>query len=223
MTDLIIKSEPDWAAAAQALVDGLNGQTTADGRVTVLQRVCDRLGEALYPGFVKLLAAAARFGDGPARVLVADALARALVTDRLPSVRLPAWGAAAFSGLPGMGGVGGGLMTNARSVGPLEFLCVWLTRDVVGQPLEDEAFERAAGLVLTLVAASPEAKRLYAGKLAGDADNPIEGLHNRQSRRLVRLMAEGMAANHAPEAVARAVLEAARADRDQGRWNFTPR
>lgn len=222
MTDLIIKSEPDWAGAAQALVDGLNGQTTADGRVTVLQRVCDGLGEALYPGFVKLLAAAARFGDEPARVLVADALARALVTDRLPSVRLPAWGAAAFSGLPGMG-AGGGLMTNARSVGPLEFLCVWLTRDVVGQPLEDGAFERAAGLVLTLVAASPEAARLYAGKLAGDADNPIEGLHNRQSRRLVRLMAEGMAANRAPADIARTVLEAARADRDQGRWNFTPR
>lgn len=223
MTDLIIKSEPDWAGAAQALVDGLNGQTTADGRVTVLQRVCDSLGEALYPGFVKLLAAVARFGDGPARVLVADALARALVTDRLPSVRLPAWGAAAFSGLPAMGGTGGGLMTNARSVGPLEFLCVWLTRDVVGQPLEDEAFERAAGLVLTLVAASPEATRLYAGKLAGDAENPIEGLHNRQSRRLVRLLAEGMAANHAPADIARTVLDAARADRDQGRWNFTPR
>lgn len=220
MTDLIIKSEPDWAGAAQALVDGLNGQTTVDGRVTVLQRICDGLGEALYPGFVKLLAAAARFGDGPARVLVADALARALVTDRLPSVRLPAWGAAAFSGLPGMGG---GLMTNARSVGPLEFLCIWLTRDVVGQPLEDEAFERAAALVLTLVSASPEAMRLYAGKLADDADNPIEGLHNRQSRRLVRLMAEGMAANRAPAEIVQAVLGTARADRDQGRWNFTPR
>jgi len=224
VTDLIIKSEPDWAGAAQALVDGLNGQTTVDGRVTVLQRICDGLGEALYPGFVKLLAAAARFGDGPAQVLVADALARALVTDRLPSVRLPAWGAAAFSGLPGMGGMGGGgLMTNARSVGPLEFLCIWLTRDVVGQPLEDEAFERAASLVLTLVAASPEAMRLYAGKLADDADNPIEGLHNRQSRRLVRLMAEGMAANRAPADTVKAVLDAARADRDQGRWNFTPR
>lgn len=221
MTDLIIKAEPDWVGAAQALVDGLNGQTTVDGRVTVLQRICDSLGEALYPGFVKLLAAAARFCDEPARVLVADALARALVTDRLPSVRLPAWGAAAFSGLPGM--AGGGLMTNARSVGPLEFLCVWLTRDVVGQPLEDEAFERAAGLVLTLVMTSPDAARLYAAKLAGDADNLIEGLHNRQSRRLVRLMAEGLAANAAPSDTARIVLDAARADRGQDRWNFTPR
>lgn len=223
MTDLIIKAEPDWAGAAQALVDGLNGQATADGRVTVLQRICDSLGEALYPGFVKLLAAAARFGDGPARVMVADALARALVTDRLPSVRLPAWGAAAFSGLPGMVGAGGGLMTNARNVGPLEFLCVWLTRDVVGQPLEDEAFERAAGLVLTLIIASPEAARLYAVKLAGDANNPIEGLHNRRSRRLVSLMAEGLAANATPSDTARIVLEAARADRGQDRWNFSPR
>lgn len=220
MTDLVLKAEPDWAAAAQALIDGLNGQSTPDARVTVLQRVCDGLGEALYPGFVKLLAAVARFGDEEARRLTADALARALTTDRLPATRLPAWGAAAFSGLSGPGG---GLMTNARSVGPLEFLCVWLTRDVVGQPLEDEAFERAAALVLTLIQTSPEAARLYAGKLAADADSPTEGLHNRQSRRLVRLTAEGLAAGRAPAETARAVLDAARADRDQGRWDFTPR
>jgi hypothetical protein len=48
-------------------------------------------------------------------------------------------------------------------------------------------------------------------------------LHNRQSRRLVRLTAEGLAASRAPAETARAVLDAARADRDQGRWDFTPR
>jgi len=76
VTDLVLKAEPDWAAAAQALIDGLHGQSTPDARVTVLQRVCDGLGEALYPGFVKLLAAVARFGDEEARRLAADALAR---------------------------------------------------------------------------------------------------------------------------------------------------
>lgn len=219
MTDLTLKSEPDWVGAAQALVDGLNGQPGVDGRVTVMERVCQALGDALYPGFVKLLAAVARFGDGPVKALTADALARAIVTARLPSTRLPAWGADRFSSLHGTGP----LLANTRSLGPLEFLCVWLTRDVVGEPLTDEAFEIAATLVLDLVAASPEATRLYAEKLTADASSPTEGLHNRRTRRLIEVMAQGLSAGRAPNDTAHAVLAAAQADRAEDRWSFAPR
>ncbi|MDR6532526.1 hypothetical protein J2800_003284 [Caulobacter rhizosphaerae] len=216
MAERILKAEPDWFGAAQALVEGLQGQPTLDGRVDVLERVCLDLGEALYPGFAKLLAAVGHFGDHEVKVLVADALAQALMTARLPSTRLPAWGAGGFAGL----GLGGPLRTNSRNVGPLEFLCVWLVRDVSDEALGGEAFETAATYLVDLISASPRAAALYVDKLRTDASDPTEGLHNAQTRRLIETLAERWAAGDAPAEVARAVARAAEADQGVARWGF---
>ncbi|KRA67139.1 hypothetical protein ASD89_02660 [Caulobacter sp. Root656] len=216
MAERILKAEPDWFGAAQALVEGLQGQPTLDGRVDVLERVCLDLGEALYPGFAKLLAAVDHFGDHAVKVLVADALAQALMTARLPSTRLPAWGAGGFAGL----GLGGPLRTNSRNVGPLEFLCVWLVRDVSDEVLGGEAFETAATYLVDLISASPRAAALYVDKLRADASDPTEGLHNAQTRRLIETLAERWAAGDAPAEVARAVARAAEADQGVARWGF---
>ncbi|KQZ29091.1 hypothetical protein [Caulobacter sp. Root1472] len=216
MAERILKAEPDWFGAAQALVEGLQGQPTLDGRVDVLERVCLDLGEALYPGFAKLLAAVDHFGDHEVKVLVADALAQALMTARLPSTRLPAWGAGGFAGL----GLGGPLRTNSRNVGPLEFLCVWLVRDVSDEALGGEAFETAATYLVDLISASPRAAALYVDKLRTDASDPTEGLHNAQTRRLIETLAERWAAGDAPAEVARAVARAAEADQGVARWGF---
>jgi len=217
MAERILKAEPDWFGAAQALVEGLQAQSTLDGRVDVLERVCLDLGEALYPGFAKLLAAVDHFGDQAVKVLVADALAQALLTARLPSTRLPAWGAGGFAGL---GGLDGPLRTNSRNVGPLEFLCVWLARDVSDEALSGEAFETAATYLIDLVSASPRAAALYVDKLRADAGDPTEGLHNAQTRRLIETLAERWAAGDAPAEVARAVARAAEVDRGATRWGL---
>jgi len=212
--DRILKSEPDWFGAAQALVEGLQGQPSLDRRVDVLERVCTDLGDALYPGFAKLLAAVAHFGEPDVKALVADTLAQALLTARLPAARVPAWGAGGFSSpFQGLGGVGGPLLSNSRKVGPLEFLCVWLVRDIADAPLDAEAFETAATYLLDLVSASPKAAALYIDKLRADAADPTEGLHNAQSRRLIEILAERWSAGDPPAEVARAVARAAQADR----------
>jgi hypothetical protein len=216
MAERILKAEPDWFGAAQALVEGLQGQPTLDGRVDVLERVCLDLGEALYPGFAKLLAAVDHFGDHEVKVLVADALAQALMTARLPSTRLPAGGAGGFAGV----GLGGPLRTNSRNVGPLEFLCVWLVRDVSDEALGGEAFETAATYLVDLISASPRAAALYVDKLRTDASDPTEGLHNAQTRRLIETLAERWASGDAPAEVARAVARAAEADQGVARWGF---
>lgn len=217
MAERILKAEPDWFGAAQALVEGLQAQSTLDGRVDVLERVCLDLGEALYPGFAKLLAAVDHFGDQAVKALVADALAQALMTARLPSTRLPAWGAGGFAGL---GGLDGPLRTNSRNVGPLEFLCVWLVRDVSDEALSGEAFETAATYLIDLISASPRAAALYVDKLRADAGDPTEGLHNAQTRRLIETLAERWAAGDTPAEVARAVARAAEADRGAARWGL---
>ncbi|MGR4862173.1 hypothetical protein [Caulobacter sp. LARHSG274] len=214
MAERTLKAEPDWFGAAQALVEGLQAQVTLDGRVDVLERVCLDLGQALYPGFAKLLAAVDHFGDREVKVLVADALAQALMTARLPSTRLPAWGAGGFAGL----GLDGPLRTNSRNVGPLEFLCVWLARDVGDTALSSEAFETAATYLIDLIAASPRAAALYVDKLRADVGDPTEGLHNAQTRRLVETLADRWAAGDPPAEIARAVARAAEADRSATRW-----
>lgn len=211
-----LKAEPDWFGAAQALVEGLQSQSNLDRRVDVLERVCTDLGDALYPGFAKLLAAVAHFGEPDVKALVADTLAQALLTARLPAARVPAWGAGGFSGLSG----GGPLLSNSRKVGPLEFLCVWLVRDIADAPLDAEAFETAASYLLDLVSASPKATGLYVDKLRADAADPTEGLHNAQSRRLIEILAERWGAGDAPADTARAVARAAEADRGASRFGL---
>lgn len=218
-----LKAEPDWLGASRSLAENLAALPDSERRVQFLERCCLELGDALYPAFVKLMAATAWFGDGRVRALVAETLAEAIVTARLPSVRLPAWGAERWpSASPAFGG-SGGLQFNTRSLGPVEFLCVWLQRDVTGEVLTEDAFERALTLLLQLIDASPRARALYIDKLRADAEDPTEGLHTRQGRRLLTLLAEHWGRGDAPEAAARRLADAVRTERAADRWGSPQR
>lgn len=214
-----LKAEPDWRGAARSLVESLAGLPEPDRRVDLLERCCLELGDALYPALVKLFAAVARFGDAPVRALAAESLADAIVTARLPSVRLPAWGAGRFPGGSGFGG----LQFNTRSLGPVEFLCVWLQRDMANEVLTEDAFERAMALLLELVDASPRARALYVEKLRADAEDPVEGLHTREGRQLLASLAEQWGRGEPPAAIARKLADTARAQRAADRWTFPAR
>ena len=214
-----LRADPDWAGAAQALVSALEAQPTADGRVEVVDACREDLGEAVYPAFIKLLAAVARFGDAPARALAADAFAHALATSKLPSARVPAFGGGGLSllggGLGGRlgGGLGGeGLRTHLRSVGPIEYLCLWARRDLANEALDADAFETALGWLLRLFDASPRAAVLYQAKLAADVESPVEGLHDRDSRALVRALLDAWEAGGPAQEVAARTRGALRRD-----------
>ncbi len=195
-----LKAEPDWVSAAQALVSALEVQPDAEGRVEVIDACRAELGDAVYPAFLKLLAAVARFGDAPARALAADAFAHALATSKLPAIKVPAWGGGGLRfGPPGSVG----LLTNLRSVGPIEFLCLWARRDLASEPLDADAFETALTWLLRLFDASPRAAVLYQAKLAGDVESPVEGLYDREGRALLRTLVEAWEAGGAPEDIAR--------------------
>lgn len=216
---VVLRAEPDWAGAAQALVSALEGQADADVRVELIDRCRAELGEQVYPAFLKLLAAVGRFAEPAARALVAEALARALVTARLPATRIPAWGAAdRFAGLGA-----GRLQSFQRSAGPLEFLCLWLTRDLANEPLSDAGFERALELVLRLFDASPDAARLYRAKLRADLEDATEGLHTQESRAVVRDLEAAWAAGREPAEIGPLLTAAARAARSRDRWGLPHR
>lgn len=203
-----LKAEPDWAGAAQAFVSAIAVQPTPDGRVEVIDACREDLGEAVYPAFIKLLAAVARFGDAAACVMAADAFAHALATSKLPSARVPAFGGGGLSALTGAGG----LRTHLRSVGPIEYLCLWAGRDLANEALDADAFETALTWLLRLFDASPRAAILYQAKLAADADSPVEGLHDRDSRALVRALLEAWESGAPPEQAAARTRAALRRD-----------
>ncbi len=183
MTALL--SEPRWAQAAQALVDGCVDLPDDEDRVALLAAVCDGLGDDLYPAFLRVLWTVGRHGDHSACAAVARALVHALRTGRLPSGRRSAWGASA----PAPGAYG-----RTRSLGPLEYLCAWHTQADPVRALSSSQFHLAARALMDLISASREARLLYCEKLLADVDDPIAGALTRQTREALRALATAWAA-----------------------------
>lgn len=95
-------------------MEGLNGLDESDARVRLLETLCRRLGERLYPAFLQILLAVDRFADAPAKRVVADTLVHCLLSGRLPSGALSAWGASTLGGDSPFGQV--------RRLGPIEYV-----------------------------------------------------------------------------------------------------
>ncbi|MED5620392.1 hypothetical protein [Ideonella sp. BN130291] len=191
----MLKAQPDWLAAAQALVDGCEALPRPQDRITLMETVCQGLGDALYPAFVNLLCHIERHGEPAVQALVAQTLVHALGSGRLPSGRLAAWGGA----LRPQGGYG-----HARSLGPIEYLCAWHAQPSGREPLSASAFDAALQPLLRLVGTDPAARALYCAKLRADAQDPLGGSWSRSARQGVLALADAWeAALDAPEVVAR--------------------
>lgn len=157
---------PRWTEAASELVTGLVRLPTPAARVTLLETVCRSLGDELYPAFLQMLRVIESGGDAEVRRGVSTVLVDCLVSGRLPSGRLAAWGAAR---------VPRGDDDRMRSLGPVEFVCAWYAQPSNLAPLERERFDEVLRSLIALVSAHPPAAALYAEKLAADAEDPTPG------------------------------------------------
>lgn len=175
-------SEPRWAPAAQALVDGCVDLPSDEDRVALLVAVCDGLGDELYPAFLRVLWTIGLYGDHAARAAVARALVHALRTGRLPSGRRSAWGASAATHSHAAYG-------RTRTLGPVEYLCAWHAQAEPACAMTAAQFDIAARSLFDLISASREARLLYCEKLLADVDDPIVGAFSRQTREAVRALA----------------------------------
>lgn len=175
-------TEPRWAPAAQALVDGCLDLPTDEDRIALLVAVCDGLGDELYPAFLRVLWTIGLHGDHSARAAVARALVHALRTGRLPSGRRSAWGASAPTQSHAAYG-------RTRSLGPVEYLCAWHAQTEPARAMTAAQFDIAARSLFDLIAASREARLLYCEKLLADVDDPIVGAFARPTREAVRALA----------------------------------
>jgi len=184
-------ADPRWAQAAQALVEGCIDLPNDEDRVALLARVCEGLGDELYPAFLRMLWTIGQCGDHAACAAVANALVHALRTGRLPSGRRGAWGTQS----PAQPGLSYG---HTRSLGPLEYLCAWHAQVEPARAMSAAQFHTAARALMDLIATSDQARTLYCEKLLADVDDPIAGALTRQTRHALRELATAWAAGASP-------------------------
>ena len=175
-----LRSNPDWQAAAQLLIDGCAHLDSAASRVELLERLCSALGDELYPALLVVLCTISERGTEAARRAVAAALVEGLRSGRVPSGRRPAWGASATRGDD----------SAMRRFGPIEYLCAWYAQPSDSTPPSATSFDRAMRLLLGLVAADDQARLLYCDRLRALADDPLSGTLTRSTRDGLRQLAQ---------------------------------
>jgi len=146
---LALKNRPDWYNAAQTLVSGFLVLDSKEPRVQLLQRLCDQLGDNLYPAFMQILCIIGENGTTDAKRLVAETLVHALATGRLPAGKLSAWGSDKLQTNNAFG--------QTRNLGPVEFLCSWYAQPTGRNPISAQAFSKAATSFLALISADVDA------------------------------------------------------------------
>ena len=172
---------PQWSLAAQALIDGCVDLPDQEQRVQLLESICQALGDSLYPAFLRVIALVGRFGDFSARAAIAETLVYALQMGRLPAGRVAAWGTTQTAQAVNH-------FSPPRSLGPIEFLCVWHVSEAP-HSISAVQFQQAASAVLDLMDAAPQARGLYGEMLLAVAQNPIEGAMNRRTRKALAALA----------------------------------
>lgn len=157
------RGEVGWEAAAQALIDGCAHTPDPQERMCLLERLSDELGPARYTVLIGVLCTVGERGSVAAQVSVADTLADALCSGRLPMGRRAAWGSAQEHG----GGACG-------SLGPIEYLCAWYAEPNGAAILSAAQFDPALRALLGLLSRADGARTLYCERLQAVADDPLQ-------------------------------------------------
>jgi len=200
----VLIDTPDWHGAAQSLVNGCISLTSTEDRVRLMARLCTDLGENLYPAFLQILCNVGEHGDEQAQHLITDTLVHGLTTGRLPSGQLSAWGAGSLNTERSFG--------QTRSLGPIEYLCVWYAQSSGRSPLTVHAFQQAAQCMLKLISANPQAKSLYCTKLIADIEDPLGGSLSSQTRNAIAELVNAWQADIAIDAVIHRYVNALQGD-----------
>lgn len=170
-----LSDQPDWQSAAQRLVSGCKLLGDLNQRITLLEKVCDGLGDDLYPAFLKILCLIGKNGDQESKQIITETLVQALLTGRLPAGTMSAWGAANTSS-------GNSLFGQTRRLGPIEYIFTWYAQPSGRTPLPIKGFNQAATELIELISSNPQAKQLYCTKLSADMEDPLDGSLSSKSR-----------------------------------------
>ena len=168
------------------LIGALQQEPSAELRLALAKRLVRQLGEEAYPIFLKILLIVAESEDTAAKQLLADLLAIAAQRMDLPSGQLSAWGSSADA----MAAGAQGSLSRRRLLGPIEYLTVWYCQQTQRPMLDEALYADALRKLLALFGLNPQLRELYAGKLAADAGNELEGTFTRDTRDILSRLAQ---------------------------------
>ena len=194
-----LKADPDWHSAAQDLISGLCSFDGTEERIELLESVCLRLGNNLYPAFLQILHVINSRASDDSRCIMASTLVSCLQTGRLPSGMLAAWGSSSFTGDSAFG--------QSRRLGPIEFVCAWYAQSSNELPISLQQFSNILDSLLSLVSSDVKAKQLYCHKLLADAQDPMGGSLSSKTRAGLQQLTQRWQAN-SPEDSNTAVIDA---------------
>jgi hypothetical protein len=204
MPDFILNHQPDWHAASQRLVGGCLSLNELDQRVELMEKVCTGLGDNLYPAFLKILCLIGKRGDLAAQQLITEALVQALLTGRLPSGKLSAWGSSSVSGDNFFG--------QTRNLGPIEYIFTWYAQPSGRTPLPVHSFHKATLDLLDLISSNKHAKQLYCAKLSADIEDPLDGSLSSKSRLAIGNFVDAWKSEQSAETVINVFLDTLQGD-----------
>lgn len=168
------------------LIGALQQEPSVELRLALAKRLVRQLGEEAYPVFLKILLIVAESEDAAAKLLLADLLAIAAQRMDLPSGQLSAWGSSADA----MAAGAQGSLSRRRLLGPIEYLTVWYCQQTQRPMLDEALYADALRKLLALFELNPQLRELYAGKLAADAGNELEGTFTRDTRDILSRLAQ---------------------------------
>lgn len=177
-----LNDNPDWHAAGQDLISGLCSIEDVDQQIELLEAVCIKLGDNLYPAFLQILQVIDTQGDDNARSVMAKTLVSCLQMGRLPSGKLSAWGSSTETGDTAFG--------QSRRLGPIEFVCAWYAQPSTESPMSQQQFTLILESLLSLVSADDTAKQLYCFKLKADAEDELGGSLSSRTRSALNDLAD---------------------------------
>ncbi|MES9831404.1 MAG: hypothetical protein ABW157_11490 [Candidatus Thiodiazotropha sp. LLP2] len=204
MPEFRLSDQPDWQGAAQRLVSGCKMLDNLDQRIALMEKLCVGLGDELYPAFLKMLCMVGKNGDQESKQLITETLVNSILTGRLPSGRLSAWGSESHNG--------NSLFGQTRSLGPIEYIFTWYAQPSGRTPLPVQGFHNAASELILLISSNPKAKQLYCTKLSADIEDPLDGSLSSKSRSAIGGFVDAWMADKPPEELLNTFLDTLQGD-----------
>lgn len=197
----------EWFNKTARFAFVLSQVQSAEIRLGVLKRLCEKVDEPGFPGLLKLMMTIAESDHQTAKQALAETIALALQRLDLPHGELTAWGTGTdwndiatkpadwlhiqrLSRAP------------IRKFGPIEYLAVWYCQKTQRPYLSQEAYIKAIQQLVHLVNCNELASRLYPAKILSDLDHGQEGNFSRRSRECLGRLAHNWLEGKPPQQVA---------------------